>query len=166
MYAVALKSNMQPYLIETLERIELVHPDGTHGSVGGGRLSRKVPRPSTHASRVDQLIKNPAYLKACCKRTRAWQGGEYPAPTLLKVFFGMSPRGVEITTTTIEVAPESIFPPLHKFPGVSQYWGSEVDKLKIVGPIIERRKPYTSRHYVGVCAESMNTRENLWGYSF
>jgi hypothetical protein len=122
MYAVALKNSSSPYRIEALERIELAGP--------GTLLATEalLSRASTLPSRVDQLMKSPDYVKACCNRTRAWEGGDYPPPTFLKVFFGMSPRGVELTNTTIEVAPESIFPPLHQINPAGGNWFTDVDK--------------------------------------
>lgn len=167
MYRIVLRRTSQPYLFESLRSIELEDGKGKLASLHrSDQLIRKTSsRPlhdSVDISRVDQAMKNPDFLSRCCSRTRIFEGGDWPPPTLLDVFFGQSPRAVYVNRAVVVVKFSSLYPtPRFKYittSGVTTF-ETESEKLKIVGPIREARKRQ-SRVNVGVCGDVL-VHDNL-----
>lgn len=69
---------------------------------------------------------------------------------------------MDISRTTIVVSPQSIFPAPHQVGVDGKRWFTDVDKIDVVGPILQSRKSST-RAYVGVCGQTSGG--NDWGYS-
>jgi hypothetical protein len=168
MYAAALKRNYAPYRIEHLQEIILSDATGKpfyrkSGTVLGLNNSEKLNGISTLPKRVDRLIKNPAFVKACCERTKPFEGDDFGSPTVWQVFNGMSPRSVNIQKPNVWVAPRSISPALYQETSDGD-WLTDVDKLDIIGPIIKTQK-YSTRVEVTVCGETYASQNNdggLW----
>lgn len=152
MYKAALQASPIADIPETRQVIEVETPDGKRGGLylddPSGRIQASFP------SRIATLAKSSEFLRECCSRTPAWEGGDYAPPTLLGVLRGASPRGVYLNFTKVVVRPEALSPS-PRLEG--RMWYTNTDKLRITGPVVQSRS-YRTRVEVDVCGNAIGNK--------
>lgn len=107
--------------------------------------------------RIYKLAENEEFLARCCKRVRWDDTSSEQVPSFWDVFWGVSPRAVQIRFQSVVVEPSSLSPK-PTWLETGNGWFSDVDQLKIEGPILksEWRNVFVS---VDVCGELVNFGE-------
>lgn len=133
--AVKRAYSYMPVGVETLQDIR-IGPEPTDGPPL--QLRESFRSPESLSSRVDRMMADPAYRAACCKW--GWDHIERGRPNAWEIFRGALPQGVVVTVNIATVAPDSIVPKPYKVPGNYDRWFSDIDRVRINGPIIWQQR--------------------------